>query len=174
MTLVTETQRLQLHRFDANDAAFVLQLVNEPSWLEFIGDKGVRTLDDARAYIANGPVAMYASHGHGLYRVELKSTGEVIGMCGLIKRDTLPDVDIGYAFLPAHWGKGYAEEATRATLAHARDALDMPRVVAIVTPTNAPSIRLLEKIGLRYERDFEARPGDIISLFAIDFSEARP
>jgi [ribosomal protein S5]-alanine N-acetyltransferase len=174
MTLVTETQRLQLHRFDANDAAFVLQLVNEPSWLEFIGDKGVRTLDDARAYIANGPVAMYASRGHGLYRVELKSTGEVIGMCGLIKRDTLPDVDIGYAFLPAHWGKGYAEEATRATLSHARDALGMPRVVAIVTPTNAPSIRLLEKIGLRYERDFEARPGDIISLFAIDFAEARP
>jgi len=169
MTLVTETQRLQLHRFDANDAAFVLQLVNEPSWLEFIGDKGVRTLDDARAYIANGPAVMYASHGHGLYRVELKSTGEVIGMCGLIKRDTLPDVDIGYAFLPAHWGQGYAEEATRATLAHARDALGLARVVAIVTPTNARSIRLLEKIGLRYEKDFEARPGDVTSLFAIDF-----
>ncbi len=168
MTLVTETQRLQLHRLDTGDAAFILQLVNEPSWLEFIGDKGVRTLDDARAYIANGPVAMYASHGHGLYRVDLKSSGEAIGLCGLIKRDTLADVDIGYAFLPAHWGCGYAEEATRATLAHARDTLGMKRVVAIVTPTNARSIRLLEKIGLRYDRDFEARPGDITSLFAAD------
>lgn len=169
MTLVAETQRLQLRQLDAADAAFILQLVNEPSWLEFIGDKGVRTLDDARAYIANGPVAMYASHGHGLYRVDLKSGGEAIGLCGLIKRDTLADVDIGYAFLPAHWGKGYAEEATRATLAHAREALGVARVVAIVTPTNARSIRLLKKIGLRYERDFEARPGDVTSLFAIDF-----
>lgn len=168
MTLVAETQRLQLRRLDAADAAFILQLVNEPSWLEFIGDKGVRTLDDARAYIANGPVAMYANHGHGLYRVDLRSSGEAIGLCGLIKRDTLTDVDIGYAFLPAHWGCGYAEEATRATLTHARDILGMKRIVAIVTPTNARSIRLLEKIGLRYERDFEARPGDITSLFATD------
>lgn len=168
MTLVAETQRLQLNRLDATDAAFILQLVNEPSWLEFIGDKGVRTLEDARAYIANGPVAMYTSHGHGLYRVDLKSSGEAIGLCGLIKRDTLADVDIGYAFLPAHWGCGYAEEATRATLDHARDILGMKRIVAIVAPANARSIRLLEKIGLRYERDFEARPGDITSLFAAD------
>lgn len=168
MTLVTETPRLQLHRLDTADAAFILQLVNEPSWLEFIGDKGVRTLDDARAYIANGPVAMYASHGHGLYRVDLTHSGEAIGLCGLIKRDTLADADIGYAFLPAHWGHGYAEEATRATLSHARDTLGLKRIVAIVTPTNARSIRLLEKIGLRYDRDFEARPGDITSLFAAD------
>lgn len=168
MTLVTETQRLQLRRLDADDAAFILQLVNEPSWLAFIGDKGVRTLDDARAYIASGPVAMYASHGHGLYRVALKSSGEAIGLCGLIKRDTLADVDIGYAFLPAHWGRGYAEEAARATLSHARDSLGMKRVVAIVTPANARSIRLLEKIGLSYDRDFEAGPGDVIALFAAD------
>jgi RimJ/RimL family protein N-acetyltransferase len=167
MTLVAETQRLRLHRLDAADAAFILQLVNEPSWLEFIGDKGVRTLDNARAYIANGPVAMYASHGHGLYRVDLAHSGEAIGLCGLIKRDTLADVDIGYAFLPAHWGHGYAEEATRATLSHAH-TLGLKRIVAIVTPTNARSIRLLEKIGLRYDRDFEARPGEFISLFATD------
>ncbi len=168
MTLVAKTPRLQLHRLEAADAAFILQLVNEPSWLEFIGDKGVRTLDDARAYIVNGPVAMYASHGHGLYRVDLTHSGEAIGLCGLIKRDTLADVDIGYAFLPAHWGHGYAEEATRATLSHARDILGLKRIVAIVTPTNARSIRLLEKIGLRYDRDFEARPGDVTSLFAAD------
>lgn len=168
MTLIAETQRLQLHRLDAADAAFVLQLVNEPSWLAFIGDKGVRTLDDARAYIANGPVAMYASHGHGLYRVALKSSGEAIGLCGLIKRDTLDYVDIGYAFLPAHWGRGYAEEAARATLDYARDSLKIKRIVAIVTPANTRSIRLLEKIGLRYDRDFQASPGDITSLFAAD------
>jgi [ribosomal protein S5]-alanine N-acetyltransferase len=168
MTLVLETERLYLHRLDAGDAAFVLRLVNEPSWLAFIGDKGVRTLDDARGYIANGPVAMYERHGHGLYRVDIRDSGEPAGLCGLLKRDTLDHTDIGYAFLPAHWGQGYAEEAARATLAHARDSLGLTRVLAIVTPTNARSIKLLEKIGLHYERDIESASGDTTSLFAID------
>jgi [ribosomal protein S5]-alanine N-acetyltransferase len=168
MSLVFETERLALHRFDADDdAAFVLRLVNEPSWLQFIGDKGVRTLDDARAYLVNGPLTMYARCGHGLYRVDLKHSGEAVGMCGLIKRDTLPDVDIGYAFLPGHWGRGYAEEATRATLTHAH-VLGLRRILAIVSPGNERSIRLLEKLGLRHERDIETVPGDVTALFAVD------
>lgn len=168
MSLVIDTERLALHRFDPEgDAAFVLQLVNEPSWLQFIGDKGVRTLDDARAYLVNGPLAMYERCGHGLYRVDLKSSGEAVGMCGLIKRDTLPDVDVGYAFLPAHWGRGYAEEATRATLAHAQE-LGLRRILAIVTPGNERSIRLLGKLGLRHERDIETAPDSVAALFATD------
>ncbi|MBL8299293.1 MAG: GNAT family N-acetyltransferase [Rhodanobacteraceae bacterium] len=168
MSLVTETQRLVLHRFDTeNDAAFVLQLVNEPSWLQFIGDKGVRTIEDARRYLREGPHAMYARCGHGLYRVDLKSTGSTIGMCGLIKRDTLPDADLGYAFLPAHWGRGYAEEAARAALMHARE-LGLCRVLAIVTPGNVRSIHLLLKLGLRYERDIESVPGEVTALYATD------
>ncbi|HSX60890.1 MAG TPA: GNAT family N-acetyltransferase [Tahibacter sp.] len=169
MTLVAATERLRLCRFDETDAAFVLQLVNEPSWLQYIGDKNVRTLDDARAYLVNGPLAMYERCGHGLYRVDLKDSGEAIGMCGLIRRDTLPDVDIGYAFLPAHWGRGYAEEATRATLAHARE-IGLRRLLAIVTPGNERSIRLLDKLGLRYECDIEMRPGDVTAVFAADLA----
>ncbi|GMV29460.1 MAG: hypothetical protein AMXMBFR59_15850 [Rhodanobacteraceae bacterium] len=169
MSLVAETGRLQLRRFDPEgDAAFVLQLVNEPAWLQFIGDKGVRTLDQARAYLRDGPLAMYARCGHGLYRVDLKSTGESVGMCGLIKRDTLPDVDIGYAFLPAYWGCGYAEEAARATLAHAQE-LGLLRILAIVTPGNERSIRLLEKLGLRHERDIATPQDDTTALYAVDF-----
>lgn len=167
MTLVAETERLRLHQFDADDAAFILQLVNEPAWLEFIGDKGVRTLDDARAYIANGPVAMYQRHGYGLYRVVLKHSGESIGMCGLVRRDTLPDADIGYAFLPPHWGRGYAEEAARATVEHAR-GLGLPRLLAIVTPTNQRSIRLLEKLDLRFEREIDTPTAASTAVYARD------
>lgn len=168
MSLVLETERLALHRFDADrDAAFVLQLVNEPSWLAFIGDKGVRTLADAQAYLVDGPLAMYERCGHGLYRIDLRATGEPIGMCGLIRRDTLPDVDIGYALLPAHWGRGYAEEASRATLTHARE-LGLARLLAIVTPGNERSIHLLGKLGLGYERDIETAPGNVAALFSID------
>lgn len=168
MSLVVETARLRLHRFNTDDAAFILQLVNEPSWLEFIGDKGVRTLADAQTYLIDGPLAMYARCGHGLYRVDLRSSGAPIGMCGLIKRDSLPDVDIGYAFLPAHWGKGYAEEATRATLAHARDDLGLRRLLAIVTPTNARSIRLLQKLGLHYVDDVVSPPASSTALYAVE------
>ena len=106
-----ETERLLLTHLDPADAAFILELLNEPSWLRFIGDKNVHSLDDARRYIENGPMAMYAAKGFGLYRVALKETDTPIGICGLIKRDTLPEPDIGFAFLPRAWGAGYAREA---------------------------------------------------------------
>ena len=156
---VLETDRLVLRHLDTGDAAFIFDLVNDPDWLRYIGDKGVRTLDDARAYIANGPVAMYGRVGFGLYCVELKSAATSIGICGLIKRDTFADVDIGFAFLPGFRSQGYAAEAARATVAHGFDAIGLRRIIAITSPDNAASGRLLEKVGLRFERML-AIPGE--------------
>jgi ribosomal-protein-alanine N-acetyltransferase len=156
---VLQTKRLVLRRLDAEDAPFILELVNEPSWLRFIGDKGVRTLDDARGYIASGPARSYARHGFGLYLVVLKATGAPLGLCGLIKRDALSDVDLGFAFVPRHFRQGYALEAARATLEYARQALGLPRVVAITTPDNEASIKLLERLGMR-ATETVCLPGD--------------
>ena len=129
----------------------------------------VRNLDDARGYLSNGPLAMYQRHGFGLYRVELKSTGEAIGLCGLIKRDTLEHVDIGYALFPAYWGQGYAAEATAATRDYARDTLQLPRLLAICSPDNAPSIGLLQRLGLAYEGAREFTPGVPSVVYGMDF-----
>jgi RimJ/RimL family protein N-acetyltransferase len=165
-----ETERLRLRPLTAEDAPFILELLNEPSWIRFIGDRGVRTLDDARRYIAEGPGAMYARVGFGLLAVEPKEGGEPLGMCGLIRRDTLPDVDIGFAFLPRHWGKGFALEAAAATIEHGRRELGFRRIVAITTLDNESSIRLLEKLGMVYERTLRM-PGESedLKLFAIEF-----
>jgi len=146
-----ETERLRLRRLDADDAPFVLRLVNEPSWLRFIGDRGVHDLDGARRYIAEGPQRLYASYGFGLFLVERRSDALPLGMCGLIKRDTLPDVDIGFAFLPEHWRHGYAREAAEATLRYAREQHRLSRVIAITSLDNVASGRLLERIGLQLE-----------------------
>jgi RimJ/RimL family protein N-acetyltransferase len=148
---ILETDRLVLRRLSLDDAPFILELVNEPSWLQYIGDKGVRTPEDARKYLREGPMAMYQRSGFGLYRVERKDDGEPMGMCGLIKRDTLPDVDIGFAFLPRFWGQGYAREAAAAVLALGKDTLGLKRIVAITNPDNESSIRLLESLGFRFE-----------------------
>jgi RimJ/RimL family protein N-acetyltransferase len=166
---VLETDRLILRRFTVADAAFILRLVNEPSWLEFIGDKGVRTLQDARDYILNGPVAMYERHGFGMYLTELKHGRVPVGMCGLIKRDTLPDVDIGFAFLPEFWGRGYAYEAATAVLAHGHQGFGLQRIVAITSISNDSSIRVLEKIGLSFVRLLELSPNDPLKLFERKF-----
>jgi len=150
--MILETDRLRLRRIAVDDAAFILELLNDPSWIRFIGDKGVRTIQDARAYIVNGPVAMYARHGFGLYLTERKDGDVPIGMCGLIKRDALDDVDIGFALLPAFWDQGYAYEAAAATMAYGREKLGLTRIVAIVSPENGASTKLLGKLGLRFER----------------------
>ncbi len=147
----TETDRLRLRRLEASDASFILRLVNEPSWLRFIGDRGVHDLDGARRYIAEGPQRLYANHGFGLFLVERRSDALPLGLCGLIKRDTLPDVDIGFAFLPEHWSQGYAREAAEATLRYARERHHLPRVIAITSLDNVASGRLLERIGLQFE-----------------------
>jgi RimJ/RimL family protein N-acetyltransferase len=147
-----ETDRLVLRELHEGDAAFILELLNEPGWLRFIGDRGIRTLEAAHQYIVDGPVAMYRRHGFGLYAVVGKQHGEPLGMCGLIKRETLDDVDIGFAFLARHARQGYGLESASAVLHHARHVLRLPRVVAITAVDNEASIRLLEKIGLRFEK----------------------
>jgi RimJ/RimL family protein N-acetyltransferase len=166
---ILETERLMLRQFSTDDAEFILELLNEPSFIQNIGDRNVRTLDDACAYITNGPVASYATNGFGLYAVVSKETQEIIGMCGLIKRDALENVDIGYAFLPRFWSRGYALEAARAVKAYARDAIGLKRLVAITDPANEGSIRVLEKLGLRFEKMVRLSAEDIeLKLFAVD------
>jgi RimJ/RimL family protein N-acetyltransferase len=148
---VLETERLVLRRLSTDDAAFILELVNDPDWLRFIGDKGVRTLEDARDYILNGPVDMYARLGFGLYRTELKESGVPIGICGLIKRDGLADVDLGFALLPKFRAKGYAYEAAAGAMAYGRNMLGLNRILAITSPENLGSAQLLEKLGFQSE-----------------------
>ncbi|MCG3206439.1 MAG: hypothetical protein FOGNACKC_00037 [Anaerolineae bacterium] len=168
---VLETERLNLRWMSADDAAFMRGLLNEPSWLRFIGDRGVRTLDDARNYILTGPVASYARLGFGLYVVELKESGDPIGICGLVKRDFLDDVDIGFAFLPQYWRQGYAYEAASAVMGYGTETLGLKRIVAITAADNHSSARLLEKLGLRFER-MVSYPGDghDVRLFAVDIT----
>ena len=163
---VLETDRLVLRRMSVEDAEFMLGLLNEPSWLRFIGDRGVRTLEDARAYILKGPVDMYDRLGFGLYLTELKGEGVPIGICGLVKRDFLEDVDIGFALLPGFWGQGYAYEAAAAVMEYGKEALGLKRIVAITNPENHSSIRLLEKLGLKFDRMIRATTdGPEIRLF---------
>lgn len=161
-----ETARLRLRPLTLDDAPFVLGLLNEPSFLEHIGDKGARDLDGARRYLAEGPLAMYAAHGLGLWLVEEKKSGAPIGLCGLLQRPTLPEPDLGYAFKPASWGQGYALEACRATLAWGREAKGLTRILAIVSPGNAASIRVLEKLGMVDEGLRELTAGDPVRVFA--------
>jgi len=149
---ILETKRLILRRMRADDAEFIFELVNEAAFIRNIGDKGVRTLDDARNYILNGPVASYAKFGFGLYLAELTETGEAIGICGLLKRDSLEDVDIGFAFLERFRRKGFAYESAAAVMGYGRNALGLKRIVAITSPDNEGSMRVLEKIGLRFEK----------------------
>ena len=166
---VLETNRLILSRLSTEDAEFILELLNEPSFLRFIGDKGVRTLDDARDYILNGPVDMYNRLGFGLYLTELKDGSVPIGMCGLLKRDSLEDVDIGFAFLPKFWGRGYAYESAAAVMAYGKTVLGLNRIVAITSPDNYASGRLLEKLGLRFERMIHlSNDAPEVRLFASD------
>jgi ribosomal-protein-alanine N-acetyltransferase len=164
--MVLETQRLILRRFTLEDAAFVLELVNDPAWLANIGDRKVRTLEDARGYLRKGVLAMYERVGFGMYVVTLKESGESIGSCGLIQREELPDVDIGFAFLPRHRGRGFAFESAAAVMEYGTGVIGLKRIVAIVSAKNQPSIRVLEKIGLRFERTIRFGEEEEIPLYA--------
>jgi RimJ/RimL family protein N-acetyltransferase len=150
---ILETDRLVVRRLALDDAAFLLELLNEPAFLKNIGDRGARTLTDARRYIARGPVASYRKFGFGLYLVELKDSGTPIGICGLLKRDWLEDVDIGFAFLQKFWSHGYARESAAAVMHYGWTKLRLKRIVAITKPTNQASIALLEKLGLHFENN---------------------
>jgi RimJ/RimL family protein N-acetyltransferase len=149
---VLQTERLVLREFHLDDAAFILQLVNESAFLRFIGDKGVRTLADARDYLLKGPLESYRRFGLGLYLASLREDGTPIGMCGLVKREGLADVDVGFALRSCYWSRGYAVEAAAAVLDYGKRTLKLGRIVAIVNPENHASIAVLEKIGLKFER----------------------
>ena len=165
MAIVLETERLSLRELVFDDAPFIVELLNEPSFIQYIGDRGVRTLDDARAYFQAGPMASYEAHCFGLWLATLKESDERVGICGLLKRDTLAHVDVGFAFLPAYWRRGYAVEAAGAALAHGLKTLGLGRVVAITSPDNEGSKRVLERIGMTFER--------MISLGGKDDREVR-
>jgi len=162
-TEVLRTERLCLRWFEPAfepDQRFIIELVNDPDWIANIGQRNVSTREQAEAFLREGPRGMCERLGFGLYLVERLVDGAPVGMCGLIKRDTLPDVDIGYAFLPAARGRGFAREAARAVLEWGRERLQLTRLVAIVTPTNRPSLALLEELGFRDEGEVRLPPAN--------------
>lgn len=145
---VAQSPRLRLRHLTEDDAAFMLRLVNEPGWLANIGDRGVRTLEDAAKYLRAGPLTLYRRLGFGFWAIELHSHPQPIGICGLIRRETLPEVDIGYALLGEFEGHGYATEAAQMTVNLARERYGLARLIAIVSPGNHASERLLAKLGM--------------------------
>ncbi len=166
---VLETARLRLRQLTAGDAEFIVELLNDPSFVRNIGDRGVRTLGDAMRYIRDGPVENYARLGFGLWRVELRDSSVPVGICGLLKREALDDVDLGFAFLPRFWFSGYAFESAAGVMRHARHVLGLTRIVAVTNPDNVGSIRLLEKLGMRFERLVRlSEHGTELKLFAFD------
>lgn len=167
---ILETKRLILQKISIDDARFILKLLNEPSFIRNIGDRGVRTLKDARDYISNRLIASYEKFGFGMYLVIVKDSGSPAGLCGLVKRDSLEDVDIGYAFLPEFWSKGYATESALAVKEYAKNTIGLKRLVAITDPVNQGSIRVLEKIGLEFEKMVRLSKDDIeLKLYATNF-----
>lgn len=166
MSYTLETERLTLREFTVDDTTFIIELLNSPGWIEFIGDRNVHTDEQATSYLLNGPMRSYEMNGFGLSMVETKEEKLPIGMCGIIKRPGLDHPDIGFAFLPEYHDKGYAYEIAKATLTYAMDELKLPRISAITIPTNKPSIKLLEKIGLQFKKEFSL-PGEdeILLLF---------
>ncbi len=168
---VAETERLRIRHLTTDDNQFILALLNEPCFLKNIGDRKVRTTEDASTYLLNGPIASYQKFGFGLFLVSLKNGEIPIGICGLLKRHALENVDIGFAFLEQHWAQGYACESAAAILRYGRDTLRLTRIVAITKPDNQGSIRTLEKLGLHFEKTIQLPfSEDPSNLFAIDFN----
>ena len=165
--VIHETPRLRLRELEPEDDAFVLELVNEPAWLRFIGDRDVHSLDDARRYIARGPAASYAKHGYGLWAVELRATAERLGICGLVRRQSLAHADLGFAFLARHWGHGYAREAASAVVELARERFHLPHLLAITDPDNTASKQVLERVGFHFEKSFRfGETGEELAMYA--------
>ena len=167
--LVIETPRLKIRWLEVGDAAFIYTLVNDPTWIRYIGDKNVSNLEDARTYLETGPIEMYRNLGFGLNHVSLKQDGTPIGICGLLKRESLADVDIGFAFLPEFRRQGYAFEAATAVIDHGCARLGISRIVAILTPDNLASKKLLCKLGFEFESSFKKEPNsDTLDLYVIN------
>ncbi len=165
---ILRTERLVVCKLTDQDAAFILELLNEPAFLRFIGDRGVRNIENAHAYLENGPFNSYKVNGFGLWRVDLIQGREPVGMCGLLKRDGLQDIDIGYAYLARHWSKGYASEAAQAVRDYAFEVLGVNRLVAITDPLNVGSMHVLEKIGMKFDHKLRLSPNsEEVNLFVI-------
>ena len=165
---ILETNRLILAEQTEEDAAFILELMNSPGWLKYIGDRGVKTVEDAEKYIANGAMKSYSQNGFGLYLTRLKNENIPVGICGLIKRPGLAQVDIGFAFLPQYAGKGYGFESASAVMKHAKEVLGLTVIVAITTKDNIPSVKLLEKIGFGF-KEMVTLPGDNEELILFEW-----
>ena len=158
--VVIETERLVIRFLTAEDAEFILTLVNEPSFISNIGDRGIRTLEQASNYLLDGPITSYERNGHGLYAVELRESRDRIGMCGLLRRPLFDDIDLGYALLPEYWSRGLAHEAATAVLEFGHSTLGAARILGLVSPNNIPSIRLLEKMGFDFVELRQMKPGE--------------
>jgi RimJ/RimL family protein N-acetyltransferase len=166
---IIETERLSLRKLSTEDAEFILNLYNQPSFIQFIGDRGLRTLDDARNFLSQRLIESYQRFGFGLYLTLLKESNTPIGICGLVKRETFEDVDIGFAFLPQFWSKGYAVESASAVLAYTRDTLGIKRIAGITTHDNHGSIRVLEKLGLKFEKIVRLPEEEVeLNFYALD------
>ena len=163
---ILETERLLLRELDsATDAEFIFELLNTPKFLKYIGDRGVRSVKQARDFIENRYRQSYREHGFGLYTVELKNEHIPIGLCGFVSRDTLPAPDLGFAFLPDFEGKGYGFESASALLQFGSEKLGFTRVLAITSQANDDSVKLLEKLGFRFDRIFTTSDGEDLKLF---------
>jgi len=166
--IVAETKRLRIKKFTKSDAAFFLELANSPNWIKYIGDRNLKTVQDAEEYLKNGAIKSYNTFGFGFYKLELKSkTNKPIGTCGLVKREELDDVDVGFAMLPEYEGMGFGFESSIEILNIAKRQFNLKRIVAITLPTNKSSIRLLEKLGLSFEKKVKPFEDDVeLLLFA--------
>ncbi len=158
--MIVETSRLVIRELTADDAEFILRLTNEPSFVANIGDKGIRDLDDARRFLREGAWTNQPLPGYGQFLVELKEDGAAAGICGLLYRENLDLTDVGFAFLPAYWGRGLALEAARAVMEYGTSKLGVSAIVGLTTKENAPSIRVLEKLGLRFQKMVKMSPDD--------------
>ncbi len=165
--MILETERLILSEFTEADAPFMYDLLTMPNWIKFIGDRGIENVEDARKYLVTRLIPSYKAFGFGFYKVELKSDDTTIGMCGIVKRPTLDDVDIGFGFLDQYTGKSYAYEAAKATLDYALHTLNISKIIATTAPENVRSQRLLEKIGLKYVGEIDQKEYGISALYSI-------
>jgi RimJ/RimL family protein N-acetyltransferase len=163
-----ETERLISRRFIPDDSEFILELLNTEGWIRYIGDRNVRTTEQAKSYLENGALKSYETNGFGLNLVQLKENNKPIGMCGLIKRDYLDHPDIGFAFLPDYSGKGYAYEIAKRVIDYGLNQIQLKKILAITLPENFPSIKLLKKLGFSYEKNFvSADTNEELSLYSI-------
>lgn len=169
---IARTERLRLRELTHADAAFIRELVNDPAWLRFIGDRNVHSDDDARGYIDKIRDSHYAKYGFGLWAVESLAKGETIGLCGLIRRDALDHPDLGFALLERHRGHGYALEAAAVVLAIARERFGFTKLLAITNTDNVASQKVLERIGFRFDRRIDwTDTGEVLCLHMLEFPE---